>query len=131
MTLKDAQEKIEDVMEIIDTTFLKTHLIEVEKAYQHDKSTINQIRLGIIYHEVALNFGFFDKVYKGYPQKSLDMLNAALPKLNDNLAIFKPFVLSYKASSHASSAKLNQLATKYIRSILSKPTGGRPFPVFG
>lgn len=101
MTLKDAQEKLEDVMEIIDTTFLKSHLIEVEKAYQQDNSTINQIRLGIIYHEVALNFGFFDKVYNGYPQKSLDMLNAALPKLNDNLAIFKPFVLSYKASALA------------------------------
>ncbi len=99
MTLKEAHEKLEDVMEIIDTTFLKAQLIEVEKAYQHDNSTINQIRLGIIYHEVALNFGFFDKVYKGYPQKSLDMLNAALPKLNSDLAIFKPFVLSYKASS--------------------------------
>jgi tetratricopeptide (TPR) repeat protein len=99
MTLKEAHEKLEDVMEIIDTIFLKTHLIEVEKAYQHDNSTINQIRLGIIYHEVALNFGFFDKIYKGYPQKSLDMLNAALPKLNSDLAIFKPFVLSYKASS--------------------------------
>ena len=99
MTIIQAQEKLEDVMEIIDTTFLKTHLIEVEKAHQHDNSTINQIRLGIIYHEVALNFGFFDKIYKGYPQKSLDMLNAALPKLNSDLAIFKPFVLSYKASS--------------------------------
>ena len=101
MTIIQAQEKLEDVMEIIDTTFLKSHLIVVEKAYQQDNSTINQIRLGIIYHEVALNFGFFDNVYKGYPQKSLDMLNAALPKLNDHIAIFKPFVLSYKASALA------------------------------
>lgn len=99
MTLKEAHEKLEDVMEIIDTTFLKSHLIEVEKAYQQDNSTINQIRLGIIYHEVALNFGFFDKVYKGYPQKSLNMLDAALPKLNGDSAIFKPFVVSYKASA--------------------------------
>jgi hypothetical protein len=99
MTFKEAQEKLEDVMEIIDTTFLKSHLIDVEEAYQQDKSTINQIRLGIIYHEVALNFGFFNKVYKGYPQKSVDMLNAAWPQLNDNLAVFKPFVLSYKASA--------------------------------
>ncbi|HCQ12247.1 hypothetical protein, partial [Flavobacterium sp.] len=99
MTHKEAQQKLEDVMEIIDTTFLKSHLIEVEKAYKLDNSTINQIRLGIIYHEVALSFGFFNKVYKGYPQKSLDMLNGVIPKLNDDLAIFKPFVLSYKASS--------------------------------
>jgi hypothetical protein len=99
MTHKDAQQKLEDVMEIIDTAFLKSHLIEVENAYKLDNSTINQMRLGIIYHEVALSFGFFNKVYKGYPQKSLDMLNETLPKLNDDLAIFKPFVLSYKASA--------------------------------
>lgn len=92
-------EKLGDVMEIIDTTFLKLHLIEVERAYQQDNSTINQIRLGIIYHEVALNFGFFNKVYKGYPQKSVDMLNAALQLLNNDLVVFKPFVLSYKASA--------------------------------
>lgn len=101
MTLKEAHEKLEDVMEIIDTTFLKSQLIEVEKAYKQDNSTINHIRLGIIYHEVALNFGFFDKVFKGYAQKSLDMLSETLPKLNDDLAVFKPFVLSYKASALA------------------------------
>jgi hypothetical protein len=99
MTHKDAQQKLEDVMEIIYTTFLKSHLIEVENAYMLDNSTINQIRLGIIYHEVALNLGFFNKVYKGYPQKSLEILNETLPKLNDDLAVFKPFVLSYKASA--------------------------------
>jgi hypothetical protein len=101
MTITQAQEKLEDVMEIIDTTFLKSHLMEVEKAYQKDNSTINQIRLGIIYHEFALSFGFFDQFYKGYPQKSLDMLNMALPKLNEDLAVYKPFVLSYKASALA------------------------------
>lgn len=99
MTLKEAHEKLKDVMEIIDKTFLKSHLVEVEKAYQQDSSAINQIRLGIVYHEVALNFGFFDKVYKGYPQKSFDMLDAVFPKLNNDLAVFKPFVLSYKASA--------------------------------
>lgn len=99
MTLKEAHEKLEDVMEIIDTTYLKKHLVEVEEAFRKDNSTINQLRLGIIYHEVALNFGFFDKVYKGYPQKSLDMLNGALLKLNDDLVIFQPFALSYKASA--------------------------------
>lgn len=99
LTHKEAYEKLEDVMEIIDTTFLKSHLIEVEKAYQQDSSTINQIRLGIIYHEVALNFGFFNAIYKGYPQKSIDMLNGALPKLNNEFTSFMPFVISYKASS--------------------------------
>lgn len=99
MTQKEAQEKLEDVMEIIDTMFLKSHLIEVENAYEQDNSTINQIRLGIIYHEVALSFGFFNKIYKGYSQKSVDMLNGALSKLNDDSSVFKPFVVSYKASA--------------------------------
>ncbi len=99
MTLKDAQAKLEDVIEIIDTTYLKLHLIEVEKEYQQDSSIVNQIRLGIIYHEVALNFGFFNKVYKGYSQKALNMLNAVLAKLNNDADGFKPIVLSYKASS--------------------------------
>ena len=40
-------------------------------------------------------------------------------------------VLSSSASSHAASAKLNQCCTKYIRSMRSKPTGGRPLPAFG
>ena len=100
-TTKEAQQKLEDVMEIIDTSFLRAHLLEVEKTYQQDNSTVNQIRLGIIYHEVALSFGFFDQVYIGYPQKSLAMLNIALSKLNEDLAVLKPFVLSYKASALA------------------------------
>jgi hypothetical protein len=50
MTITQAHKKLEDVMEIIDTTFLRSHLIELETAYQQDSSTINQIRLGIIYH---------------------------------------------------------------------------------
>ena len=40
-------------------------------------------------------------------------------------------VLSSKASSHATSARLNQCCTKYIRSMRSSPTGGRPLPAFG
>ena len=99
MTLTEAHAKLEDVMEIIDTTFLKSHVLEVEKAHQQDSGTINQIRLGIIYHEIALNFGFFNKFYKGYSQKSLDLLNGALPKLNKDLAVFMPYVTSYKASA--------------------------------
>ncbi len=76
-------------MEIIRTTFLKSHVIKAEKAYQHDKSKINQIRLGIIYHEVALKFRFFNKVYNGYSQKTIDMLNVALQKQNGEIAVFK------------------------------------------
>lgn len=38
---------------------------------------------------------------------------------------------SYRNSSQASSARLNQCATKYMRSMRSKPRGGRPFPALG
>src|ERR1700685_1325003 len=38
---------------------------------------------------------------------------------------------SYRASSTAGSDKLNHCCKKYIRSIRSTPTGGRPFPGFG
>ncbi|MEM6517590.1 MAG: hypothetical protein AAF688_15520 [Bacteroidota bacterium] len=99
MTIQQVHTELDDVMEIIDTNFLKIQLIEVEKAYQQDSSVINQIRLGIIYHEIALNFGFFNKIYTGYSQKSINTMNEVLPKLDTELKNFKPFVLSYKASS--------------------------------
>jgi hypothetical protein len=38
---------------------------------------------------------------------------------------------SYRASSTAGSDKLNHCCKKYIRSIRSTSTGGRPFPAFG
>src|SRR5262245_19668655 len=38
---------------------------------------------------------------------------------------------SYSASSTAGSERLNQCWRKYIRSMRSNPTGGRPFPAFG
>src|SRR5262249_31650433 len=38
---------------------------------------------------------------------------------------------SYSASSTAGAERLNQCWRKYIRSMRSRPTGGRPFPGFG
>lgn len=73
-----------------------------------------------------MNFGFFDKVLKDYAQKSLDMLNETLPNLNDALAVFNPFVLSYKASALAllssETRKLRYLneAFKLINEAVSK-----------
>jgi hypothetical protein len=48
-------------MEIIDTTLLKSKLKEVEVDYSKNPSEINKARLGIIYHETALNLSFFSK----------------------------------------------------------------------
>jgi tetratricopeptide (TPR) repeat protein len=118
ITITEVEKQLEDVMEIIDTSFLKSQLIKVEAAYHADKSLINQIRLGIIYHELALSFGFFDSLYKGYPQKSLDVFNEVLPNLTDEMENYKPFVLSYKASAlsllSGETRKLGYLKEAYI-----------------
>lgn len=75
--LKDFEHQLDDVMEIIDTAKLKSKLDEVEKEYRENPNEINQIRLGIIYHETALNLSFFSETkFKGYAKKSYDTLTA-------------------------------------------------------
>lgn len=97
--LKLAAHQLNDVMEIIDTTFLVDKLKQVELAYKQIPTEINKVRLGIIYHETALNLTFLAKsTYKGYAQKSYGILT----QLEGNEATtkaFLPFVASYKASS--------------------------------
>jgi hypothetical protein len=69
------EHQLDDVMEIIDTSLLKTQLRAVELAYEQNPSEINKARKGIIYHETALNLGFLSKTeYKGYAKKSYDIL---------------------------------------------------------
>ena len=73
--VKTAEHQLDDVMELIDTTFVKSKLIEVEADYKLKPSELNKIRLGIIYHETALNLGFLAKTkFKGYSKKSYDVL---------------------------------------------------------
>ena len=74
-TLNDYQIALDDVMEFIDNNLLEAKLREVEADYNANPSLLNKVRLGIIYHEVALNLGFFSKQYKGYAQKSLTILS--------------------------------------------------------
>src|SRR4051794_40132718 len=69
--LKAFEHQLDDVMELIDTTELKTKLKEVEQQFQQQPNELNKVRLGIIYHETALNLSFLSKTeYKGYAQKS-------------------------------------------------------------
>jgi hypothetical protein len=84
MTFNDAQSQkpdfqkvkayehlLDDVMEIIDTTMLKSKLKEVEKLQASHPSELNKTRLGIVYHEAALNLSFFSGgEFKGYTRKS-------------------------------------------------------------
>jgi hypothetical protein len=97
--VKTYEHQLDDVMEIIDTTELKTKLIEVEQQFQSAPTEINKVRLGIIYHETALNLGFFAKTsFKGYSKKSFDVLSELYldPKTTNELL---PFVTSYRASA--------------------------------
>jgi len=55
---------LDDVMEIIDKDLVKEKLKEVEDDFQNGKTEINTLRLGLIYHEIALNLTFFDKTKK-------------------------------------------------------------------
>lgn len=97
--LKETEHQLEDIMEIIDTSLLKTKLQEVEHAFGQNPNLLNKIRLGIIYHEVALNLSFFtDSEYKGYAQKSYDLLSEASQNDRTNQH-FLPFVTAYRASA--------------------------------
>jgi hypothetical protein len=115
--VKSFEHQLDDVMEIIDTTELKVKLIEVEKQFQKEPNEINKIRLGIIYHETALNLSFFSRTeYKGYAKKSYDQLS----DLNNSVTTTKelmPFIASYRASAlslvSAETKKLNLLGQAF------------------
>jgi len=97
--VKTFEHQLDDVMEIIDTTELKVKLNEVEQQFQQEPNEVNKVRLGIIYHETALNLSFFSKTeYKGYAKKSFDQLSDLFnsPKTTKELM---PFIASYRASA--------------------------------
>ena len=96
--VKTYEHQLEDVMEIIDTTELKVKLKEVEQQFQKEPTEINKLRLGIIYHETALNLGFLAKTnFKGYSKKSYDILSELF--LNTTTKELLPFITSYRASA--------------------------------
>ena len=96
--VKTFEHQLDDVMELIDTTELKTKLKEVEENYKQNPNEINKVRLGIIYHETALNLSFFSKSeFKGYAKKSFDILSKLFNSANTSRELF-PFIASYRAS---------------------------------
>lgn len=93
--------QLHDVMEITDTTELKAKLLEVENAYRQSPDELTGTRLGIMYHETALNLSFLSKTkFKGYSRKSYDLLSELIhsPKTTQELL---PFIASYRASALA------------------------------
>lgn len=99
--VKAFEHQLDDVMELIDTTELKIKLKQVEEEFKQNPSEINKARLGIIYHETALNLSFFSKTeFKGYAKKSFDTLSILFISPNTSKEIL-PFIASYRASALA------------------------------
>ena len=97
--VKSFEHQLDDVMELIDTTELKIKLKEVEENYKQHPNEINKVRLGIIYHETALNLSFFSKTeFKGYAKKSFDTLSELFNSSNTAKELL-PFIASYRASA--------------------------------
>lgn len=91
--------QLDDVMELTDTTDIKIKLKNTEDSYRQNPDDLNTLRLGIIYHETALNLSFFSKTeFKGYAQKSYDLLNG-LYNSTHTAKEFLPYVASYRASA--------------------------------
>lgn len=115
--MKAYEQQLEDVMELMDTNVVKSKLQEVERDFQGNPTELNKVRLGLIYHETALNLSFLSKTtYKGYAQKSYDVLND-LFAANTTTAELMPFVASYRASAlslvGAETRKLNLISVAF------------------
>jgi len=109
--VKAYEHQLDDVMEIIDTTELRIKLKEVELQFREVPNGLNQVRLGIIYHETALNLSFFSKTeYKGYAQKSFDQLTTLF-----NSSVTNPELMPYIASYRASALALVGAETKKLK----------------
>lgn len=97
--VKVFEHQLDDVMELVDTTELKSKLKEVVENYKENPNEMNKARLGIIYHETALNLSFFSKTeFKGYAKKSFDILSELLNSANTSKELL-PFIASYRASA--------------------------------
>ncbi len=111
------EQKLDDVMELIDTTEIKYKLTKVEYEFKTDPSEINKVRIGIMYHEVALNLSFLSKnEYKGYAKKSFDHLTELFDSGTTTQELM-PFAASYRASALslivAETNKLNLLGKSF------------------
>jgi hypothetical protein len=112
------QHQLEDVMEIIDTTELKAKLSAVENEHRENPTELSKLRLGIIFHETALNLSFLKKTaFKGYAQKSYDLLSELFNASSTSKAAL-PYVAAYRASAlalvAAETRKLKLLSDSFV-----------------
>jgi len=115
--MKYYESQLLDVMELVDTTLILNKLNDAEKSLTNDTNEINILRLGIIYHEVALNLSFLsNSKYKGYAQKCFNLLQNVINKqlISNELM---PFATAYSASAlslvAAETKKLNLISKSF------------------
>jgi len=116
--VKSFEHQLEDVMEIMDTTELKLKLEAVEKQFNNEPNELNRVRIGIIYHEIALNFTFLSKTaYKGFAKKSYEILTELSQSASTTPELL-PFISAYRASAmslvSAETKKLGLLNDAFI-----------------
>lgn len=96
-----AAQQLDDVMEITDTVNLRNRIVTAEKLAAASSDMLARIRLGILYHEAALNFTLLAKTgEKGLAAKSYSLLDSLAEK-TDTASAFLPFIVSYRASALA------------------------------
>lgn len=134
--LKSYDRQLEDVTELIDTNQVKAKLTEVETAWTQDKSELNTVRLGLIYHEVALTLSFLTKTgYKGYARKSYDVLSGLFSSKQTTPALL-PIVAAYRASAlslvGAETKKVSLLSVAFaeFESTVKNYADVSPYPEF-
>jgi hypothetical protein len=99
--LKKYEQQLEDVMEVMEKELLKNKLYEAETQFSQFPNELNKTRLGIIYHETALNLSFFSKTeYKGFAKRSFDQLTELSNSPHTSTELL-PFIESYRASALA------------------------------
>lgn len=97
--VKEYELQLHDVMEITDTSALKLKLKNAEYICKINPDEIASIRLGILYHEAALNFTFLsNSTHKGFAAKSYNILNDIFLLKNTSAEVM-PFVSAYRASA--------------------------------
>lgn len=119
--LKTYEHQLDDVMELIDISELKIKLKEVEQKHEENPTEFNKLRLGIIYHETALNLSFLsNSEFQGYAVKSFELLDTLFKSSTTDLEM-RPFVASYRASA----LSLVAAETKKLKLL------GKAFELFG
>lgn len=96
--VRNAAKALLDISEILDPGQARANVTAAEHALNREHSVVNRLRLGIAYHEAALNF--LPSGVSGDAQKSYDILSAA--DLHAEVApALEPYIFAYLASAQA------------------------------